>query len=105
MIDLGQRYEPYDFALPYGFVVTVKALTTAGMAAAQADARHFERCADSGQAGSAGAGPGDAHCGAWDAGQPRRLRRSRAGLLEFGWLLLARNPKTASDVVDRRSLP
>jgi hypothetical protein len=39
MIDLGQRCEPYDFALPYGLVVTVKALTTVGMAAAQAAAR------------------------------------------------------------------
>ena len=39
MIDLGQRCETYDLALPYGLVVTVKALTTAGMAAAQAAAR------------------------------------------------------------------
>ena len=39
MIDLGQRRETYDLALPYGLVVTVKALTTAGMAAAQAAAR------------------------------------------------------------------
>ena len=36
MIDLGQRAEPYDIALPYGLSVTVKPLTTAGMAAAQA---------------------------------------------------------------------
>jgi hypothetical protein len=39
MIDLGQRREPYDLALPYGLSVTVKPLTTAGMAAAQAAAR------------------------------------------------------------------
>jgi hypothetical protein len=34
MIDLGQGREPYDLALPYGLTVTVKPLTTAGMAAA-----------------------------------------------------------------------
>ena len=39
MIDLAQRSEPYDIALPYGLTVTVKPLTTAGMAAAQAAAR------------------------------------------------------------------
>ena len=39
MIDLGQRAEPYDIALPYGLSVTVKPLRTAGMAAAQAAAR------------------------------------------------------------------
>jgi hypothetical protein len=39
MIDLGQRAEPYDIALPYGLSVTVKPLTSAGMAAAQAAAR------------------------------------------------------------------
>ena len=39
MIDLGQRAEPYEIALPYGLSVTVKPLTTAGMAAAQAAAR------------------------------------------------------------------
>jgi hypothetical protein len=39
MIDLGQRSEPYQIALPYGLSVTVKPLTTAGMAAAQATAR------------------------------------------------------------------
>ena len=39
MIDLGQRCQPYDLALPYGLTVTVKSLTTAGMAAAQAAAR------------------------------------------------------------------
>jgi hypothetical protein len=39
MIDLAQRTEPYEIALPYGLTVTVKPLTTAGMAAAQAAAR------------------------------------------------------------------
>jgi hypothetical protein len=39
MIDLAQRLEPYDIALPYGLSVTVRLLTTAGMAAAQAGAR------------------------------------------------------------------
>jgi hypothetical protein len=42
MIDLGQRAEPYQIALPYGLSVTVKPLTTAGMAAAQAAARGLE---------------------------------------------------------------
>jgi hypothetical protein len=32
MIDLTQRLEPYEIALPYGLSVTVKPLTTAGMA-------------------------------------------------------------------------
>jgi hypothetical protein len=39
MIDLAQRSEPYEIALPYGLSVTVKPLSTAGMAAAQAAAR------------------------------------------------------------------
>jgi hypothetical protein len=39
MIDLGQRHEPYEIALPYGLSVTVKPLTTAGMATAQAAAQ------------------------------------------------------------------
>jgi hypothetical protein len=39
MIDLAQRAEPYELELPYGLKVTVKPLTTAGMAAAQASAR------------------------------------------------------------------
>jgi hypothetical protein len=39
MIDLAQRSEPYEIALPYGLSVTVKPLKTAGMAAAQAAAR------------------------------------------------------------------
>lgn len=39
MIDLAQRSEPYEIALPYGVAVTVQPLTTAGMAAVQATAR------------------------------------------------------------------
>jgi hypothetical protein len=39
MIDLAQRSEPYEIALPYGLSVTVKPLTTAGMDTAQAAAR------------------------------------------------------------------
>jgi hypothetical protein len=39
MIDLSQRSEPYELELPYGLKVTVRPLTTAGMAAAQAAAR------------------------------------------------------------------
>ena len=39
MIDLPQRAEPYEIVLPYGLSVTVKPLTTAGMAAVQAAAR------------------------------------------------------------------
>jgi hypothetical protein len=39
MIDLAQRSEPCEIALPYGLSVTVKPLTTTGMAAAQAAAR------------------------------------------------------------------
>jgi hypothetical protein len=39
VIDLAQRPEPYDMMLPYDLKVTVKPLTTAGMAAAQAAAR------------------------------------------------------------------
>jgi hypothetical protein len=39
MIDLSQRSEPYEIALPYGLTVTVKPLTTADMATAQAAAR------------------------------------------------------------------
>jgi hypothetical protein len=42
MIDLAQRSEPYEIALPYGLIVTVKPLTTAGMAAAQAARRSVE---------------------------------------------------------------
>jgi len=39
VIDLSQRTEPYELELPYGLRVTVRPLTTAGMAAAQAAAR------------------------------------------------------------------
>ena len=39
MIDLHQQVDPYDLELPYGLTVTVKPLTTAGMAAVQAAAR------------------------------------------------------------------
>jgi len=39
MIDLSQSAAPYELELPYGLKVTVKPLTTAGMAAAQAAAR------------------------------------------------------------------
>jgi hypothetical protein len=39
MIDLSQRREPYELELPYGVCVTVRPLTTAGMAAVQAAAR------------------------------------------------------------------
>jgi hypothetical protein len=39
MIDLSQPTEPYQLELPYGLNVTVKPLTTTGMAAAQAAAR------------------------------------------------------------------
>jgi hypothetical protein len=39
MIDLAQRSELYEIALPYGLTATVKPLTTAGMASAQAAAR------------------------------------------------------------------
>jgi hypothetical protein len=39
MIDLAQGPEPYEIHLPYSLKVTVKPLTTAGMAAAQAVAR------------------------------------------------------------------
>jgi hypothetical protein len=39
MIDLSQRTEPYELELPYGLCVTVRPLTTAGMAAAQSAAR------------------------------------------------------------------
>ncbi len=39
MISLKQPSEPFEIELPYGVTVTVKPLTTAGMAAAQASAR------------------------------------------------------------------
>ena len=39
MVDLRPRTEPYEVALPYGVTVTVRPLTTAGMATAEAAAR------------------------------------------------------------------
>lgn len=39
MLDLSAPKTPFDIALPYGLSVTVKPLTTAGMAATQAAAR------------------------------------------------------------------
>ena len=39
MISLKQPIEPFDIELPYGITVTVKPLTTVGMAAAQAGSR------------------------------------------------------------------
>ena len=39
MIDLAHKSGPYEIALPYGLSVTVKPLTTAGMAVAQEAAR------------------------------------------------------------------
>ncbi len=39
MLDLSTPKASFDIALPYGLLVTVKPLTTAGMAAAQAAAR------------------------------------------------------------------
>jgi phage FluMu protein gp41 len=39
MLDLSTPKAPFDIALPYGLLVTVKPLTTAGMAAAQVAAR------------------------------------------------------------------
>ena len=39
MISLAQPKEPYELTLPYGVTVTVTPLTTAAMAAAQAEAR------------------------------------------------------------------
>jgi hypothetical protein len=39
MLDLSTHKAPFDIALPYGLTVTVKPLTTAGMAATQAAAR------------------------------------------------------------------
>ena len=39
MVDIHQQAEPYDLELPYGLRVTVRPLTTAGMATSQAAAR------------------------------------------------------------------
>ena len=41
--DLRQRSEPYQIALPYGLLVTVKPLTTARMAAARRAVEAIER--------------------------------------------------------------
>jgi hypothetical protein len=38
VIDLTQRLQPYEIALPYGLTVTVKTLTTAATATAQGGA-------------------------------------------------------------------
>ena len=43
MLDLSIPKAPFEIALPYGLSVTVKPLTTAGMAAAQAAARRHRR--------------------------------------------------------------
>jgi hypothetical protein len=39
IIDLAQRSEPHEIALPYGLTVTVRPLTTAGMTVARAAAQ------------------------------------------------------------------
>ena len=49
MIDLAQRAEPYEIGLPYGVLVTVRPLTTAGMAAAQAAARRASGSTETGE--------------------------------------------------------
>jgi hypothetical protein len=46
MLDLSTPKRPFDIALPYGLSVTVKPLTTAGMAAAQAAARRAVQAID-----------------------------------------------------------
>ena len=46
MIDLSQRTEPYELELPYGLKITLKPLTTAGMAAAQAAAKRAVEAID-----------------------------------------------------------
>ena len=43
MLDLSVPKVPFDIALPYGLSVTVRPITTAGMAAAQAAARRRQR--------------------------------------------------------------
>jgi hypothetical protein len=42
MVDLAQRSGPYEIPLPYGLTVTVRPLTTAGMAAQAAARRAVE---------------------------------------------------------------
>ena len=51
MLDLSTHKAPFDIALPYGLTVTVKPLTTAGMAAAQAAARRPASCRRPAQGG------------------------------------------------------
>jgi len=46
MLDLSVPKAPFDVALPYGLSVTVRPLTTAGMAAAQAAARRAVEAID-----------------------------------------------------------
>jgi len=46
MLDLSVPKVPFDIALPYGLSVTVRPLTTAGMAAAQAAARRAVEAID-----------------------------------------------------------
>jgi hypothetical protein len=46
MIDLSQPAAPYELELPYGLKVTVRPLTTAGIAAAQAAARRAVEAID-----------------------------------------------------------
>jgi hypothetical protein len=46
MLHLSTPKGPFDIALPYGLSVTVKSLTTAGMAAAQAAARRAVEAID-----------------------------------------------------------
>jgi hypothetical protein len=46
VIDLAQHSEPFGITLPYGLSVTVRPLTTAGMAAAQAAARRAVEAID-----------------------------------------------------------
>ena len=46
MLDLSVPKVPFDIALPYSLSVTVRPLTTAGMAAAQAAARRAVEAID-----------------------------------------------------------
>jgi hypothetical protein len=62
MLDLSTPKAPFDIALPYGLLVTLKPLTTAGMAAAQGAGPacgRGNRAAGPGAHGS-GIGPGRA---------------------------------------------
>ena len=96
MIDLGQRSEHYQIALPYGLSVTVKPLTTAGMAAAQAAARRaveaIERQArERTEAGLTLDGLPDLSAegerdGFYQAQLIRELSEHAAGIFCHGWL-------------------